>query len=74
MSAAGRKTSAMGWFLTRAMSSRVSRRNWMSEPERRSRVACWRRPSAGRTEVSDGERWGKMRNITFGDGEEEAAF
>jgi hypothetical protein len=40
MSAAGRKMSAMGRFLTSAMSRRVSRRNWMSEPERRSRVAC----------------------------------
>lgn len=45
MSAAGRKIRAIGRFLTSAMSRRVSRRNWTSQPARRSRVACWRRPS-----------------------------
>jgi hypothetical protein len=45
MSAAGRKTSASGRFLTSAMSSREWRWTWMSEPWRRSRQAWWRRPS-----------------------------
>lgn len=45
MSAAGRKMSAMGRFLTRAMSSRFSRRNWMSAPSSRLSVACCSRPS-----------------------------
>lgn len=45
MSAAGRKTSASGRFLTSAMSRREWRLNWMSEPERRSRHAWWSRPS-----------------------------
>ena len=40
MSAAGRKTRAMGRFLTRAMSSRDSRLNWMSAPSRRLSDAC----------------------------------
>ena len=72
ISAAGRNTRAMGWFLTRAMSRRVSRRNWMSEPARRSRVACWRRPSGGYN-VS-GSSGGKTRMLTFGDGKEETTF
>jgi hypothetical protein len=45
MSAAGRKTSARGRFLTSAISRRECRWNWMSEPWRRSRQAWWRRPS-----------------------------
>lgn len=48
MSAAGRKINAMSRFLTRAMSRRFSRRNWMSLPARSSRVACCRRPSMSR--------------------------
>lgn len=35
----------MGRFLTRAMSSRFSRRNWMSAPSSRLSVACCSRPS-----------------------------
>lgn len=45
ISAAGRKTSARGRFLTSAMSRREWRWNWMSEPWRRSRQTWWRRPS-----------------------------
>ena len=45
MSAAGRKTSARGRFLTSAMSRREWRWNWMSEPWSRSRQTWWRRPS-----------------------------
>jgi hypothetical protein len=45
MSAAGRKTRAIGRFLTRAMSSRDSRLNWISAPSRRLSDACWSRPS-----------------------------
>jgi hypothetical protein len=45
MSAAGRKIRAMGRFLTRAMSSRDSRLNWISAPSRRLSDACWSRPS-----------------------------
>lgn len=35
----------MGRFLTRAMSRRFSRRNWMSAPSSRLSVACCSRPS-----------------------------
>lgn len=38
----------MGRFLTRAMSSRFSRRNWMSAPSSRLSVACCSRPSGAR--------------------------
>ena len=47
MSAAGRKTRAISKFLTKAISSLCSRRNWISEPSSRSSAACWRRPSTG---------------------------
>lgn len=51
ISAAGRKIRAIGRFFTRAMSRRVSRRNWISEPAKRSMAACWRRPSVANCQL-----------------------
>lgn len=57
MSAAGRKMRAMSRFLTRAMSSRFSLRNWISAPSRRLSVACCRRPSGRQCQRSGAQRW-----------------
>lgn len=48
ISAAGRKTRAISWFSTNAISLRFSLRNRISEPARRSRVGCCSRPSRKR--------------------------
>lgn len=73
----------MGRFLTRAMSSRFSRRNWMSAPSSRLSVACCSRPSgawclalAGRLSAGSGVSGDGApgRKRTLGHGEEQPAF